>query len=117
MSYSKSQYLSEVWKQVLDYLCSNRHLEPQIVNNFYATCELYELTEEKAFILAPNTVCKQIVQSQQHDKADGTLVDPAAFFIPVGQGCQDDILKQRLFQLIHDAAAERAETLSGQLRQ
>ena len=64
MSYNKSQYLTEVWNQVLDYLGSNRHIEPEIVKNFYSTSELYELTEEKAFILAPNTVCKQILQNQ-----------------------------------------------------
>ena len=64
MSYNKSQYLNEVWNKVLDYMLANAFLEPQIIQNFYQTSELYELTEEKAFILAPNSIYKQIIQSQ-----------------------------------------------------
>ena len=48
MSQGREQYLIEVWNQILQYLYSNRNIEPVILDNFYSTCSLYELTEEKA---------------------------------------------------------------------
>ena len=64
MSQGKEQYLIEVWNKVLQYLYSNRNIEPQILDNFYSPCSLYELTDEKAILLVPNIVSKQIIQSQ-----------------------------------------------------
>lgn len=64
MSQGREQYLIEVWNQVLQYLYSNRNIEPEILDNFYSPCSLYELTDEKAILLVPNIVSKQIIQSQ-----------------------------------------------------
>ena len=64
MSQGKEQYLADVWNNVLQYLYSNRNIEPQILDNFYSPCSLYELTDEKVILLAQNIVSKQIIQSQ-----------------------------------------------------
>ncbi len=64
MSQGREQYLVEVWNKVLQYLYSNRNIEPEILDNFYSPCSLYELTDEKAILLVPNIVSKQIIQSQ-----------------------------------------------------
>ncbi len=64
MSFTKDQYLSEVWTKVLHYLLTNKNLEPEIIDNFYKPCSIYELSEEKAVISAPNIISKSILQSQ-----------------------------------------------------
>ncbi|MBE6127761.1 MAG: chromosomal replication initiator protein DnaA [Erysipelotrichaceae bacterium] len=64
MSQGREQYLVEVWNKILQYLYSNRNIEPQILDTFYSPCSLYELTDEKAILLVPNIVSKQIIQSQ-----------------------------------------------------
>jgi chromosomal replication initiator protein len=64
MSRNLDQYLKDTWNRVLEYLLNNRKIENQIIDNFFRPCSLYELTEEKAIISAPNVVAKQIVQSQ-----------------------------------------------------
>ncbi len=74
MTQVKDQYLIEVWNQLLQYLHTNRNIEPEIVNNFYKPCELHSLTNEKAVITAPNIVAKQVVQSQA-DVINHSLMD------------------------------------------
>ena len=74
MTYGRDQYFIEIWKKILQYLISNRNIEPDIVNNFYEPCYLYELTEDKAVIVAPNIVSKQIMQSQM-DIISNAFVD------------------------------------------
>ena len=74
MSQGREQYLIEVWNQILQYLYSNRNIEPVILDNFYSTCSLYELTEEKAILLVPNIVSKQIIQSQS-DIINAAFID------------------------------------------
>ncbi len=64
MSINRDQYLADLWKNLLDYIITNRILEPEIITNFYEPCSLYELTDEKAIILASNIVSKQILKSQ-----------------------------------------------------
>ena len=56
MSQGREQYLVEVWNKILQYLYSNRNIEPQILDTFYSPCSLYELTDEKAILLVPNIV-------------------------------------------------------------
>ena len=64
MSINRDQYLADLWKNLLDYITTNRILEPEIITNFYEPCSLYELTDEKVIILASNIVSKQILKSQ-----------------------------------------------------
>ncbi len=71
MTTNKQQYLVEVWNQVIQYFHANHTIEPEIIDNFFKPCSLYELTEEKAFIQAPNIVSKSIVQSQNEIVAAG----------------------------------------------
>ena len=61
---NRDQYLADLWKNLLDYITTNRILEPEIITNFYEPCSLYELTDEKVIILASNIVSKQILKSQ-----------------------------------------------------
>ena len=74
MTQGRDQYLKEVWNQLLQYLHTNRNIEPEIVNNFYQPCELHSLTNEKAVITAPNIVAKSVVQSQA-DVINHSLMD------------------------------------------
>jgi chromosomal replication initiator protein len=74
MSINRDQYLVDLWKNLLEYIISNRILEPEIINHFYEPCSLYELTDEKAIILAPNIVSKQILKSQA-DIINNSLID------------------------------------------
>ncbi len=64
MKISKDQYLLDVWNKVLEYMHTNEHIDTQLINNFYKPCSLYELTDEKAILISPNIVNKQILQSQ-----------------------------------------------------
>lgn len=64
MSINRDQYLADLWNSLLEYIIADRILEPEIINHFYEPCSLYELTDEKAIILAPNIVSKQILKSQ-----------------------------------------------------
>ena len=74
MSINRDQYLVDLWNNLLGYIIDNRILEPEIINNFYEPCSLYELTDEKAIILAPNIVSKQIIKSQA-DIVNNALID------------------------------------------
>lgn len=73
MNQNRDQYLIEVWNQILQYLRSNRNIEPQIIDNFYEPCSLYDLTTDKAVILAQNAIAKQIVQGQSDILADAFM--------------------------------------------
>ena len=53
---------------------ANRTIEPEIIEHFYESCSLYELTDEKAIILAPKRVTKQIIKSQS-DMVNNSLID------------------------------------------
>lgn len=62
MSIDKNQYLSTIWKQVLEYLQVNCNIDSPILNNFYKPCILYELSDTKAIIIADTVVNRTIVQ-------------------------------------------------------
>lgn len=64
MSNSKDLYLNEVWNKTKTFLKSNGQVDSEIITNFYELCSLYELTDEKAIILAGNVIAKQVIQSQ-----------------------------------------------------
>ena len=53
-----------MWNKVLEYMHTNENIDTQLINNFYKPCSLYELTEDKAILISPNIVNKQILQSQ-----------------------------------------------------
>ena len=74
MSINRDQYLTDLWSSLLEYITTNRILEPEIINHFYEPCSLYELTDEKAIILSPNIVSKQIIKSHS-DIISNALVD------------------------------------------
>lgn len=57
----REQYLKDTWNKILEDLKINRNIDSEIINNFYAGCNLYELTEEKAIIVAENIIEKQIL--------------------------------------------------------
>ena len=74
MTRNHDQYLVEVWNQLITYLNESRNIEPEVVNSFYSPCSLYELTEEKAIILAPSVITKQILQNEV-DMISHSLID------------------------------------------
>jgi chromosomal replication initiator protein len=61
MNEGKDQYLRDVWEKVLEYMRLNCSVEPTVIQTFYEPCIIYQLTTEKATILAPSIVNKQIV--------------------------------------------------------
>lgn len=66
MTRNKDQYLAEVWKKVLEYVQTNCNVDAAIIDSFYRICEIYELSDQKAIILAPSIVAKQIVLPESH---------------------------------------------------
>ncbi len=58
---TRDQYLKDTWNKILDDLRINTNIDSVIINNYYGNCSLYELTEEKAIILATSIVEKQIL--------------------------------------------------------
>ena len=64
MNFTKDQYLLDVWNKVLDYMHTNQNVDSEIINNFYKPCSLHQLTTDKAILVAPNIISKQILQSQ-----------------------------------------------------
>lgn len=73
MPFTKDQYLNEVWNQVIQYMHTNRSIEPEIVDNFYKPCFIYELTEDKAIIAVPNIIHKQVLKEQTQMIADAIV--------------------------------------------
>lgn len=61
MTRNKDQYLTDVWKKVLEYLQTNCSIDAAIIDSFYRICEIHDLTDQKAIILAPSIVAKQII--------------------------------------------------------
>lgn len=61
MTRNKDQYLADVWKKVLEYLQTNCSIDAAIIDSFYRICEIHDLTDQKAIILAPSIVAKQII--------------------------------------------------------
>ena len=63
MTTNRQQYLITTWNQLLEYLQSNRNIATTIIENFYVPCSLYDLTNEKAIIEAPNIITKAVIQA------------------------------------------------------
>lgn len=61
MSYTKDQYLSEIWNKLISYLKANSDIDDIIIENYYSPCYLYQLSNEKAIIVAPSIIHKQVI--------------------------------------------------------
>ena len=89
---NKDMYLQDVWGKVLQYLQMNCNMEPEIIDNFYRPCSLYDLTSSKAVILAPTIVNKQILQPESEMiSAAFTDIRQADSPITVEIGRKDDL--------------------------
>ena len=64
MPFTKDQYLSEVWNQVIQYFSTNKTIEPEVIENFYKPCNIFSLTEDKVIISVPNIIHKQVLKEQ-----------------------------------------------------
>ena len=73
MPLTKDQYLSDVWNQVTQYLYSNKFIEPEMVESFFNTSYIFELTEEKAIISVVNIIQKQVLRSLSDRIADAFI--------------------------------------------
>jgi len=74
MTVSKDLYLKEVWNQVCDYLITNQKIELEVVSAFYKTASLYEFNDQKAILIVPNVIAKQIILPSV-DMINGALLD------------------------------------------
>lgn len=64
MPFSKDQYLNEVWNQSIQYLQTNKTIEPEVIEGFYRPSSIFSLTEDKAIIVVPNIIHKQVLKDQ-----------------------------------------------------
>ncbi len=64
MSMNRDQYLSEIWKQVLEYLNANTNLGHEVIDSFFRPCTIWELTNQKAVIIAGDVISKQLVMPE-----------------------------------------------------
>ena len=102
---TRDQYLEDAWKQALKYLIDNKQLDQDIVNTFYNDCYIHELNTEKAIIIAPNIIAKQILVP---DLIQTALIAVLELDHPITvEVIQDKELKTR--QLIQEAPAQVIE--------
>ena len=73
MPLTKDQYLSDVWNKVTQYLYTNKFIEPEMVESFFHTSYIFELTEEKAIISVVNIIQKQVLRSLSDRIADAFI--------------------------------------------
>ncbi|MGP1376044.1 MAG: chromosomal replication initiator protein DnaA [Bulleidia sp.] len=74
MELTRDQYLIDVWNQTLDYLETNRKVEPEIINTFYRKAALMELNDQKAILVVSNVIEKQVI-SQENEVICATIVE------------------------------------------
>ncbi len=74
MSINKDQYLSDIWKRVIDYLLEHQNVSPEIIDTFFHDTFLYELNDQKAIVVTPNIVSREIV-GHQSDMIQAALVE------------------------------------------
>lgn len=99
---TREQYLEDAWKQALKYLIDNKQLDQDIVNTFYNDCFIHELNTEKAIIIAPNIIAKQILVP---DLIQTALIAVLELDHPINvEVMQDKDLKTR--QLIQETPAQ-----------
>ena len=99
---TREQYLENAWKQALKYLIDNKQLDQDIVNTFYNDCFIHELNTEKAIIIAPNIIAKQILVP---DLIQTALIAVLELDHPINvEVMQDKDLKTR--QLIQETPAQ-----------
>ena len=73
MPLTKDQYPSDVWNKVTQYLYTNKFIEPEMVESFFHTSYIFELTEEKAIISVVNIIQKQVLRSLSDRIADAFI--------------------------------------------
>ena len=64
MSFTKDQYLVDVWKIIIEQLQANQNIDEVIITNYYEPDFLYSLTTDKAIVGVNNVVNKLVLQSQ-----------------------------------------------------
>lgn len=74
MELTRDQYLIDVWNQTLDYLETNRKVEPEIINTFYRKAALMELNDQKAILVVSNVIEKQVI-SQENEVICATIIE------------------------------------------
>ncbi len=60
MSSNRSQYYTHVWDQVLDNLRANGNIDIEVVNTFFTSIQIYDLTDAKAILVTDNIINKRI---------------------------------------------------------
>ena len=66
-------YKRQVWNKVTQYLYTNKFIEPEMVESFFHTSYIFELTEEKAIISVVNIIQKQVLRSLSDRIADAFI--------------------------------------------
>lgn len=74
MTSSKDQYLIDAWNKVLEFLKTSGNVDSIVIDIYFKDCSLYDFTEDKAMILAPSIVNKQILLNQSADII-GAMID------------------------------------------
>jgi len=63
MTLKKDQYLTKVWQDILSYLISNNTLTEGVIDQFYSSVYISNLNENKAILIAPDFVSKNILNA------------------------------------------------------
>ncbi len=93
MKQTRDQYLAEVWNQTLDYLTTNRKIEPEIIRTFYQKAYLAELNDQKAILVVSNVIEKQVI-SQEKDVICATMIE----LLSLSHSLLLDILQENEYQ-------------------
>ncbi|MCH4206879.1 MAG: chromosomal replication initiator protein DnaA [Solobacterium sp.] len=103
MSTNRDQYLSDVWKRVTSYLLEHQNVSPEIINTFFSGTYLYELNDEKAIVVTPNIVSREIV-GHQSEMILAALTDILNLDNPILMDIiQESELKSRQISLFNGA--------------
>ena len=103
MSTNRDQYLSDVWKRVTSYLMEHQNVSPEIINTFFSGTYLYELNDEKAIVVTPNIVSREIV-GHQSEMILAALTDILNLDNPILMDIiQESELKSRQISLFNGA--------------
>lgn len=63
MTTNKQQYLTSLWQQLIDYIHNNRNIPTTVIDTFYLPCSLFDVSDSKAIIEAPNIISKELIQA------------------------------------------------------
>ncbi|MBR3356297.1 MAG: chromosomal replication initiator protein DnaA [Solobacterium sp.] len=82
MTTGKNEYLKKTWNDVLTYLRTGGNIDLELINSLYEPCSVYDFTDEKVILLAPNVISKQIMMSEA-DLIESAFIETQSLDHPI----------------------------------